>query len=113
MHTVVTWQNIHNVHGGWLQTYDRKKNTKHKVGLQTRCHVTGKGYLQVPVEPAHIHSTRVPPVVFQRRVINDVNDRTHDCRWVTCYAVKQRFKPPWNATDIHNACTLITDVTSD
>lgn len=28
-YTVVTWQNIHNVHGGWLPTYD-KKTTKHQ-----------------------------------------------------------------------------------
>jgi len=39
-HTVVTWQNMHNVHGGWLPTYDKKTpNTKFMVGLQKRCDV--------------------------------------------------------------------------
>jgi hypothetical protein len=38
----------------------------------------GRWYLQVPVEPAHIDSARVPPVVLQRRVVYDIDHWAHD-----------------------------------
>lgn len=74
--------------------------------LEIGCVSSTEQYLQVPVEPAHIYSSRVPPVVLQRRVVYYVNHWTHDRGWVTCYAVKQRFKPPWNTTHTNTLPTL-------
>lgn len=53
------------------------------------------GYLEVPVEAAHVDSARVSPVILERRVVYDVDDRTDDSAGVQGDTVQQWFQPTW------------------
>lgn len=51
------------------------------------------GYLEVPVEAADVDAARVPPVVLQCGVVDDVYDGTDDGAGVQGDAVQQGFQP--------------------
>lgn len=61
-----------------------------------RCEQAGRlagGYLEVPVEAADVDAARVPPVVLQCGVVDDVYDGTDDGAGVQGDAVQQGFQP--------------------
>lgn len=55
------------------------------------------GYLEVPVEAADVDAPRVPPVVLQCGVVDDVYDGTDDGAGVQGDAVQQGFQPAWHS----------------
>lgn len=60
---------------------------------QVRAGRLAGGYLEVPVEAADVDAARVPPVVLQCGVVDDVYDGTDDGAGVQGDAVQQGFQP--------------------
>lgn len=54
--------------------------------------------LQAPVETTHVHSCRIAPVIFERRIVNHINDRTNNRRRVPGDTIQQRFQPSCDDT---------------